>query len=115
MSSSLVTSMNRMNSMFKHLHSVIGGEINKLDATFIKGENVKPVVSRTPKLLKSTNILDQFLPNLASGAVNAFGSEFGGDITDSFDDFAGTGGGPSQGQMWSQAASAINRAMKRGL
>jgi len=107
----------QIESTLRHLHSVIGGHINTLDKTLIKGENVKPVKTRSHLLkaaaspLSAGGIFSDFIRSLGGVAKSSGGQSAGGsDLS-----FDGGSSGMSQGQIWAQAASAISRAMKRNL
>src|SRR5262249_32552952 len=114
--SSLDQSLRNLHSVFGRLHGLIGSEINGLDANYMKGINVKPIVPKTPRKLKTKSLLDQMvgsLPGLFGKVISSAGSSL---MEDSGMDFGGFGGsdsdfsagGLSQNQIWSKVASGVS-------
>jgi len=110
--------VSRIEKTLKSLHG-IGSQIHALDRRYVKGANVKPVKIRTSKLSRyahstfsAAGIFSSFVKLVgAAGKDTGFLS-----AGDSADGLSGLNfPGMSQGQIWSQTASLISRAMKRGL
>jgi len=106
----------QIESSLKHLHSALGSHINAIDQTLVKGENVKPVKTRSHLLkvaaspLSAGGIFSDFIRSLGKMGGGSGQSAGSSDMS-----FGSNSYGMSQGQMWAQIASAVSRASSRYL
>ena len=110
----LRTYFNHQNANLRHLNSVVGGQMFNLDRTLNRISGRDPWVNHVPQLKDRPGVFEQFVDDLPGMAFSMAKGALKSQLPGIF------GNGPansrqSSGQIWTDMASSITRAISRNL